>query len=445
MNKKSKLGYSKGSPYRGLPQIDINTPEGLIDMSNTDIPLFAVDNTGIAKILPPYSGMHKFRGNKVTEYKMQVGGIAQAEAIAGPDMININDSLKIKSGKYPKEKIVNIIKASKAIGINPYDAVALALQENGFSTFKNKTTEESRGRRNRQALGSVGNVGFDDKDYDEISKLSANGLDLQSVTLAKALQKKMMYAKSLGYNDPAMQLQAYNGYGKITKEMFGGADKAYGVPIGDGIDMKKNPLYGKRLLQLRNDLMNDKNISSLFLQKGGYSGNSGFDFLFDDEEDETPDSKTDVNTNTAPAISDVQQPQQDTSEYDLAMQIATEMWSNPYTQEQGQIGLLPSQKQQTPTMSELDPKVVAATSELLTKFPNLKLTSTIRSWGDKDAHPKGRAIDLAGADMNKAFQYYKDVIVPKYQFNPALNPNHGTGPHIHVGYYQKGGTFRPKY
>lgn len=87
----------------------------------------------------------------------------------------------------------------------------------------------------------------------------------------------------------------------------------------------------------------------------------------------------------------------------------------------------------------LDPNVVAATKELQAKFPGLRITSTIRNWGDKDAHPKGRAIDVAGKDTDEAWKYYSDVIVPKYGFNKALDPNHGTGKHIHVGYYKKGG------
>ncbi len=87
----------------------------------------------------------------------------------------------------------------------------------------------------------------------------------------------------------------------------------------------------------------------------------------------------------------------------------------------------------------LDPNVVAATKELQAKFPGLQITSTIRNWGDKDAHPKGRAIDLAGNGSDEAWKYYSDVIVPKYGFNKALDPNHGTGKHIHVGYYQQGG------
>lgn len=71
---KSIFGYANGSAYRNSPYLDIQTKEGLIDMSNTSIPLYAQDETGYSKMLPPYSGMHKFRGKKVREIPMQRGG-----------------------------------------------------------------------------------------------------------------------------------------------------------------------------------------------------------------------------------------------------------------------------------------------------------------------------------------------------------------------------------
>src|SRR6187549_1286295 len=49
MDIQSILGYSRNSPYRGNPYLDINSPEGLIDMSNTDIDLIGIDNLGNKK------------------------------------------------------------------------------------------------------------------------------------------------------------------------------------------------------------------------------------------------------------------------------------------------------------------------------------------------------------------------------------------------------------
>lgn len=87
----------------------------------------------------------------------------------------------------------------------------------------------------------------------------------------------------------------------------------------------------------------------------------------------------------------------------------------------------------------IDPDVMRATQQMLQHFPQLTITSGRRNWGDKDAHPLGRAIDLAGPGLQDAWDYYNKNIVPQYHFEAALNPNHGTGPHIHVGHYAEGG------
>lgn len=94
MLNKSVLGYSRNSPYKGNPYIDITTPEGLIDMSNTDIPLYAEDETGYGKYLAPGSGMHKFPGKKVREIPMrkQFGGYQDVyDYLFGDDEDEVED------------------------------------------------------------------------------------------------------------------------------------------------------------------------------------------------------------------------------------------------------------------------------------------------------------------------------------------------------------------
>ena len=59
---KSSLGYSDYSPFRNEPFIDIKTPTGMIDMSNTGTPLFAN-----GRFLPPYSGLHNMGTTNVRE------------------------------------------------------------------------------------------------------------------------------------------------------------------------------------------------------------------------------------------------------------------------------------------------------------------------------------------------------------------------------------------
>ena len=65
----SKMGYRDDSPFNKRPYIDINTPNGVIDMSGTGTPLMA---NGV--YLPPYSGQHQFNTTKVREVPLAKDG-----------------------------------------------------------------------------------------------------------------------------------------------------------------------------------------------------------------------------------------------------------------------------------------------------------------------------------------------------------------------------------
>ena len=71
----------------------------------------------------------------------------------------------------------------------------------------------------------------------------------------------MKEADRLGITDPAMRLQVYNGMGTITpntEKNYHGfkMKKIYGVPVPpEGISMKKNPLYGKQILDVRDNVL----------------------------------------------------------------------------------------------------------------------------------------------------------------------------------------------
>ena len=87
MNKKediSRMGYRDDSPYREEPFLDINTPSGMIDMSQTGIPLFAN-----GQLLPPYSGQHNMGTTNVRE--VPVG--------QNPQDIDFNSMLPKRKGK----------------------------------------------------------------------------------------------------------------------------------------------------------------------------------------------------------------------------------------------------------------------------------------------------------------------------------------------------------
>jgi hypothetical protein len=172
------------------------------------------------------------------------------------EMIAIKDSAGLKTGKYPKKHVQNLAKAATAAGINPYELIALSLQESNLGT----ATVRGRRGRYQAPIGMTNDI--TPAEADEIENLSKQtGIDTQYLEPAIVLKNKLAYGKRLGFQDEASLLQAYNGYGTITQKQMG-SDKAYGVPIGNGLDLKKNPLYGKRILALKNDLMNNQDIQN---------------------------------------------------------------------------------------------------------------------------------------------------------------------------------------
>jgi len=61
----STYGYRDDSPFRNSPSLNIFTKNGVIDMSNTGIPIMAN-----GRFLPPYSGMHQFEPGIVREQRI---------------------------------------------------------------------------------------------------------------------------------------------------------------------------------------------------------------------------------------------------------------------------------------------------------------------------------------------------------------------------------------
>ena len=76
---KSKMGYRDDSPFRNEEYLDIYSPNGVIDMSNTGVPLLA--NGG--RYLPPYSGLHQFDTPWIREEKFNYGGAYLPMAVTG--------------------------------------------------------------------------------------------------------------------------------------------------------------------------------------------------------------------------------------------------------------------------------------------------------------------------------------------------------------------------
>jgi LysM repeat protein len=158
----------------------------------------------------------------------------------------INPNIELVSGDYPSDRIFGIVKAAKRYGIDPYTALAIDMQETGLG--KRSDARIGHNKMNESELvpsrmeGEEGAI--DPYDY-----------------FTRALLTKMQYADKLGITDPYVKLQAYNGLGKVfpkTEKKYHGfeMDSIYGVPLNkQGIDLRRNPLYGKRVSDIRDNVL----------------------------------------------------------------------------------------------------------------------------------------------------------------------------------------------
>ena len=142
-------------------------------------------------------------------------------------------------GKYSSKHLDKLMQEAKRQGLSKQDMMNLSAM--GFQETKWGKTDPNIGHVQRS---------FDDpgsfNDY-------ADFVDMY--------KSKMKTADRLKIKDPALRLQVYNGLGTITpkteKDYHGfEMQKIYGVPIPKGgINMKKNPLYGKQVMDIRDNVL----------------------------------------------------------------------------------------------------------------------------------------------------------------------------------------------
>ena len=172
----------------------------------------------------------------------------------------LNPNIDLVGGKYPKDRVVNIVKAAKRYGINPYDLLAVDLQESRLGI--------GQGEGGSNVFGNIGLVGHNNMPMSALkvpSKLSEQGSkDDQFDQFARAYATKMKDADRLNITDPATRLQVYNGLG-VLKNTYG--KKMYGIDVpNEGINMKENPLYGKRVLDFRDNVLAKNPELALYVQ-----------------------------------------------------------------------------------------------------------------------------------------------------------------------------------
>ena len=141
--------------------------------------------------------------------------------------------------------IKRIVTKAKQHNIDPYTALAIGFQETGLR-------EEYADNPFHLLSGDRLNPETAEEDI----------LDLTMLTL----QDKNKLAGRLGKKTEEDIIQAWNGYGKIDKTSFGGTvKKIYGIDVSEKpIDMSKNPVYGKRVVDIRDNILKrDPHITQL--------------------------------------------------------------------------------------------------------------------------------------------------------------------------------------
>jgi hypothetical protein len=149
----------------------------------------------------------------------------------------IRPNVDITSGEYDLEVLKGIIESAKRKKLPIEDVknlAAIAFQETKF--------------------------GKEDENLGHVLEDLTSRSDLEALT--NAYITKMKEADRLGIKDDATRLQVYNGLGVVkpsTEQGYHGfkMKKIYGVPVPNaGINMKKNPLYGKQVMDLRDNVLN---------------------------------------------------------------------------------------------------------------------------------------------------------------------------------------------
>lgn len=177
----------------------------------------------------------------------------------------INPDKEVLSGKYDTDRIDNIVHYAKQYGIDPYNLLAMDLQE----TSLGKTRKDAH----KGYVTPPGHVLMDEADLAPsrntlVTDLQSSKIDFDSYNtsngydiFARAYKAKELDAANQGLKKEVDILQNYNGRGIVvpsTEQSYNGfkMKQIYGVNIpSSGINMKSNPLYGKRILDLRDNVL----------------------------------------------------------------------------------------------------------------------------------------------------------------------------------------------
>lgn len=415
---KSILGFRRDSPYQNAPWLDIHTPDGSIDMSQTDKMLFGIDNTGMTKLMMPGSGEHKFRGNIVREIPLkQEGGTTYGNQLYTPDRYPLHARLFSATSKRGLPKVHNGVSADLVMqkgGIKQAFNPRLAGGDAAFQSWYMQNTLE----------GQSGVPYTDKLDYDYYS-----------------------FYRNGEYRDKSFNIEQHfpDTYKRPTHPTFSD-ESIYSVPGNEG-----GHWIGERYIPAKKTKM----------QEGGFTRQDAIDFLFGDDEEESVASVSPVVNNAAEAVFDKSREQRQ-YEQDSMMQLAMEVVGRDY-QGRGDRRFRGRRDEEMPSAQNFGLHTTGGVNPYLQRtsqdlFGQFKLSS-LGIWGDKahqarkSDHNTGDAQDFgfdtpetANQVVNKlqteaGDRNIKYIIFNGKIWNPSVSqdwrPYSGPNPHdkhIHVSY-----------
>lgn len=137
-----------------------------------------------------------------------------------------------------------IVSKSNKYGIDPYTALAMCHQETGYALPKpNKYFPDVIKASNPYIVGQNDEFPGGQK----IGEWMQANPDANNIDAFMTLYKnKAERAQKMGKKDEASVIQGWNGYGKIPAGSYGSDSE---------IDMNSNPVYGKRIIDLRENVI----------------------------------------------------------------------------------------------------------------------------------------------------------------------------------------------
>jgi hypothetical protein len=188
----SALGYSKNSPFKSNPYLQIYSPEGLIDMSQTDQDLMGIDEFGNKQLMKKGSKkQYKFPGQQITEIPVaQKGGIPTSQ-----DSLNLYNAQINLNKFYEKEQKLGRLKKVSERNSNKYyfDYVFNNLNDENLKFYR----DNIEARKKYTSRGQPTLYDSQYKDFFNLSPSQLEKLEYQGISKTKSGNDNIQYYRDI--------------------------------------------------------------------------------------------------------------------------------------------------------------------------------------------------------------------------------------------------------